>query len=616
MDYINRVGSPMDRLDESLDEAPEKIRLKKRQLKSKQGTKSPFLIGSIEDVNQKIGLLDKKLQNYTALVCESRASSEDEYLYRSASAKKITRNLKIANENKEVCKFAGMYTIKTTLAPKISERAKNITKISMKTNQKQNGTGIKGDPSKPKFVELYQYPGFDATGVTHLPGDLTSTDIFVRVLKASGYHCGRPNYQEVKRLLFSSLSEAIFLDIFWYFFQEKFQPSPSSQANIFNRVADNYVSLMMDNTDPILKDLFFMDFPKLMSQAIYSAFCFSFPDSYRQFGETFKNDLTFLVHEWMTGIRPAPRNWLSWDMNPLEPANIKQREELMNKKSGSPLINFDYLDSLIDNHTSPMSTTVPSISSTQANTSPRKTVSHSMTGSSSPTKPLSPISLSSNGAIEAVADAQIYRTKKLSLQHREGQELKRFNNSLVPIKESDSDNDKGESLALRTVGNILDKKYSRKHEAQSHPVGHGCDFAKLVFNRNGKSPLVAHFLKRRGLEKVAGKIVRLQRVEMVNLPALDAPTYKDVIEESSKNIQRIRNSFQGMYRTNQHERQIFLKEQQTQMKDYMHKQSALLANKKEVKRLSDLIIMEQRKSQDSVSAGAEAAIEAALKAQD
>lgn len=73
-------------------------------------------------------------------------------------------------------------------------------------------------------------------------------------------------------------------------------------------------------------------------------------------------------------------------------------------------------------------------------------------------------------------------------------------------------------------------------DPQSHPVGHGCDFAKLVFNRNGKSPLVAHFLKKRGLEKVAGKIVPLQRVEIVNLPAY--PFYKFRKKGISKNLFR------------------------------------------------------------------------------
>lgn len=37
-----------------------------------------FLIGSIEEVNKKISSLDRKLQSYTALVIESRASEKSD----------------------------------------------------------------------------------------------------------------------------------------------------------------------------------------------------------------------------------------------------------------------------------------------------------------------------------------------------------------------------------------------------------------------------------------------------------------------------------------------------------------------------------------------------------
>ena len=39
----------------------------------------------------------------------------------------------------------------------------------------------------------------------------------------------------------------------------------------------------------------------LVSQAIYAAYCESFPDSYRLFNEDFKEDIIKVVHEWMTG---------------------------------------------------------------------------------------------------------------------------------------------------------------------------------------------------------------------------------------------------------------------------------------------------------------------------
>lgn len=48
--------------------------------------------------------------------------------------------------------------------------------------------------------------------------------------------------------------------------------------------------------------LFFtQDYPTLVAQAIYAAYCHSFPDSYRQFNEQFKEDLVSLVYSWIAG---------------------------------------------------------------------------------------------------------------------------------------------------------------------------------------------------------------------------------------------------------------------------------------------------------------------------
>lgn len=38
-----------------------------------------------------------------------------------------------------------------------------------------------------------------------------------------------------------------------------------------------------------------------MTQCIYVAFCDTFPDSYKQFGDDFKEFLLQTVYEWMTG---------------------------------------------------------------------------------------------------------------------------------------------------------------------------------------------------------------------------------------------------------------------------------------------------------------------------
>lgn len=41
-----------------------------------------------------------------------------------------------------------------------------------------------------------------------------------------------------------------------------------------------------------------------MAQSVYVAFCETFPDSYKQFNDDFKEFLLQIVFEWMTGKLP------------------------------------------------------------------------------------------------------------------------------------------------------------------------------------------------------------------------------------------------------------------------------------------------------------------------
>ena len=45
----------------------------------------------------------------------------------------------------------------------------------------------------------------------------------------------------------------------------------------------------------------FQRYPDLLAQSVYAAFCHAFPTSYRQFDDRFKDDLIFLVYQWITG---------------------------------------------------------------------------------------------------------------------------------------------------------------------------------------------------------------------------------------------------------------------------------------------------------------------------
>ena len=70
---------------------------------------------------------------------------------------------------------------------------------------------------------------------------------------------------------------------------------------LFNRIAHNYVKLMTYAQHPQYRESFLRDYPSLLAQAVYTAFCTTFPDSYRQYNTEFKEDLVTLVYEWVAG---------------------------------------------------------------------------------------------------------------------------------------------------------------------------------------------------------------------------------------------------------------------------------------------------------------------------
>ncbi|WAQ95450.1 F227A-like protein [Mya arenaria] len=331
-------------------------------------------------------------------------------------------------EQKEMNRFAGYYTLKQTFLPGRSERVRNISKISLSPSKNQ----VKKDSGKPKFVE----------------------------------------------------------DMFWYLFLDKFQSSQNAQIKLFNRAAFNYVKLMLFVKNPAYRDVFFNDYPSLMSQSLYTAFCYCFPDSYRQFGEEFKEDLVALVYGWIA-------------------ANTS--------------INFDFLDSLISTNISRYASSA-SVSQSASNMSTHSRrgkgrnrklsqSDRSGKGSGSSKVPSSSASSSSQeGKIpgkdelcDLVIVEQTESTKKSS-KEKKSVDPRKLVEALTPIRETtfedyESQADQGETQS-----------------EHSHPACKGADTVKSVYNLYGQSPLVAHFLRVKNLTRESGQTFHVQRTEQENLP--------------------------------------------------------------------------------------------------
>lgn len=646
MASINRVGSPMDVCEENYDLNQEVLDNKRKFLENKQRNRSPFFIGTIDEVNKKISKLDRKLQKYTALVVESRTSDyeDTDEIMSVASAKGRDRYEKRERETKELNKFAGYFTMKQTFLPGRSERVKNISKVSMQPSK----TTIKKETGKPKFVELYQYPGYDSTELTALPDEIPIVEMLEKAVSAHMQLHKKPDYRpEFEKWFYSEMSQAVCSDIFWYLFLDKFQSSKNSQVKLFNRAAFNYVKLMLYVRNPQYRDVFFKDFPTLVAQSIYAAYCHSFPDSYRQFNEQFKEDLVILVYNWIAGIRPASRCWLSWNFDKLEPPNIKQREEMMNReknKKPSMSLNFDFLDSLFSSNASQYTSTTSlnqsmSKSSMQSyggrrgkklprNMNRRSSIQSSVSVSSKHHLQ-SPGSSHDGAIIEYVSDSQkpgILGKKPSPSQSQtkdRAVDPRKLRDALTPIRETTYEEDAQQLDTHRgdktsTVSVALTKaptKVPGRKMRESHPACAGPDYVRSVFNINGQSPLVAHYMKMKGLQYDAGEDIRIQRTEIQNLPPLDAPTYRDVIRESFKKAREIEKQYDSFIEKNLKEQVETMMRNRLADKRHRHLEKLLLSNPKEVKRLTELIILEQERGEDSLSAGADAAIEASLLAQ-
>ncbi|XP_071954578.1 uncharacterized protein [Antedon mediterranea] len=141
-------------------------------------------------------------------------------------------------------------------------------------------------------------------------------------------------------------------------------------------------------------------------------------------------------------------------------------------------------------------------------------------------------------------------------------------------------------------------------------------FSKSAFNVCGQSPLMQHFMRQKKLDKRAGMDIYLQRTEIKSLPPLNAPTYRELINETYHSIRELDQNYQEMHEEGLREHAQFLTKQKENRKSLLRKEKLLMAKPREVKRLSDLLVLELLKDEDEVSTGAALSVQAALMNQE
>ncbi|XP_063723435.1 protein FAM227A-like isoform X3 [Symsagittifera roscoffensis] len=205
---------------------------------------------------------------------------------------------------------------------------KAVQKLRLDTALGRGGGHKLNDDSGPKLAELYRYEGFLDHCTNALPGDTNMRLILQTALSAQPQLAFKKTYEsEAQHFLLCDLSVDIARDLFWWFFSDKYAHNESTLDKLLRRVSDNYVKFLWQPASSErtvrYRNAFFKNYPDILSQALYCAFCHTFPASWRQFNDKFINNITSKVFLWLTGCKAEYNHHKKWSIADLEPLDLK-----------------------------------------------------------------------------------------------------------------------------------------------------------------------------------------------------------------------------------------------------------------------------------------------------
>uniref|UniRef100_A0A8C0JNF8 Family with sequence similarity 227 member A n=1 Tax=Canis lupus dingo TaxID=286419 RepID=A0A8C0JNF8_CANLU len=101
---------------------------------------------------------------------------------------------------------------------------------------------------KNMLVELYQYPQFNSAVPNRLPNGVNFCDMVGNVVRAERNRLSGKSFcsdKELEKFLSSPSPRAMWLDSFWWIFHERYQPNKEVQNKLFDRISQNYASLLL-----------------------------------------------------------------------------------------------------------------------------------------------------------------------------------------------------------------------------------------------------------------------------------------------------------------------------------------------------------------------------------
>ncbi|KAF7240587.1 hypothetical protein EYD10_12745, partial [Varanus komodoensis] len=186
---------------------------------------------------------------------------------------------------------------------------------------------------KDKLVELYQYPGYCKEELTLLPNGIELDEILDKVIRAqSKTIIGKTRWavKMLRRFLGAPCIQAILLDSFWWQFLHLYHPNREIQGHLFERIAENYSRVLLGCHKVSNQEHILTFFPSLLSQVVYTCFCYCFPRSWFNTHE-FKAQLCDVFSEWLGGTLHAPGSYNKWDYSQLEPERSRREDMLSGK---------------------------------------------------------------------------------------------------------------------------------------------------------------------------------------------------------------------------------------------------------------------------------------------
>ncbi|XP_063432052.1 protein FAM227B-like isoform X3 [Mytilus trossulus] len=374
--------------------------------------------------------------------------------------------------------------------------------------------------TRKRTIEFCQFPGFRHGELVELPAQIESLPILHKITKAQDFNPGFKKFW--KKLFLSEASVAVLQDTFWWIFLNKFDEGRNTTDNkslLYDRIADSYVALFTSIHNDV-KDKFLGVYPNCLAQAVYLIYRQAFPESSNKLADEFKQELCNTVFEWITGIKAPGQIFNKWDVKKIETDSAKgkkadkQVSETTQKimqaaalnKEVSASLDMESFHKVIDNLGSGGQGSVSSARQTPQ-------------GASREITKMTNFSLPTNGTV--TSQQGMYNTFSRTSPSR-----------------------------LATCGSTVRRKFAQQIDAylndtstESHQIGPGPEYERVMFNVQGRSPLISHYLHMRQLRDFHQPGKKIRRTEISALPP-EGPTYRQLIQKSIAMSEAIQREYQ------------------------------------------------------------------------